>query len=121
MIPRERTPPDSLLMAGSNNFAFSINKKKIALVSLCGDRNMNDVILTGIMPSENTRCSRMFSPGTFPVEMALFIFLPQYSNSKAISKLFYKITKGFFFQVFVTSSMSLYSYGVRVSLNSERK
>ena len=55
---------------------------------------MNDVISTRKMPSENTRRSRVFS-GIFLVEMASFMFLSQYRDTKAIFYLFYKITKVF--------------------------
>ena len=58
---------------------------------------MNDVISTGKMPSGNTRRSDVFS-GIFPVEMASFIFLPQYRDATAIFYLFYKKPK--FFRVF---------------------
>ena len=46
------------------------------------------------MPSENTRRSREFS-GLFLIEMASFMFLSQYRDTKAIFYLFYKITKIF--------------------------
>ena len=48
---------------------FMFNKRKIALVSWWCDKHMNDVVLIGIMPGENTRCSRLLS-SIFPVEMA---------------------------------------------------
>ena len=47
-----------------------------------------------MLPSENTRCSRVF-PGIFLVEMASFMFLSQYRDTKAIFYLFHKITKVF--------------------------
>ena len=55
---------------------------------------MNDVVSTEKNPSENTRRSRVFS-GIFLVEMASFMFLSQYRDTKAIFCLFYKITKLF--------------------------
>ena len=63
-------------------------------MSLCCDRNMNDVISTRKMLSGNTRRSRVFS-GISPVEMASFMFLSQYRDTKAIFDLFYKIAKVF--------------------------
>ena len=63
-------------------------------MSPCCDRNMNDVILTEKMPSENSWCSRVFS-SVFPVEMAPFMFLSQFRDRKGIFYLFYKITKDF--------------------------
>ena len=55
---------------------------------------MNDIISTRKMPSQNTRHSQLFS-GIFLVEMASFMFLSQYRDTKAIFYLFYKITKVF--------------------------
>ena len=55
---------------------------------------MNDVISTGKIPSENTRRSGLFS-GIFSLDMASFMFLSQYRDTKAIFYLFYKITKVF--------------------------
>ena len=57
---------------------------------LCCDRNINGVISTEKMPSENTRRSRVFS-GIFLVEMTSFMFLSQYRDTKAI---FYLLNKG---------------------------
>ena len=55
---------------------------------------MSDVISTRKMPSENTRRSQAFT-GIFLVELASFMFLSQYRDTKAIFYLFYKITKVF--------------------------
>ena len=63
-------------------------------MSLCCDRNMNDVISTRKMSSENMRRSWVFS-GIFLVEMPSFMFPSQYRDTKAIFYLFYKITKVF--------------------------
>ena len=52
-------------------------------MSLCCERNMNDIISTIPFPSENTRRSQAFS-GVFTVEMMSFMFLPQYRETKAI-------------------------------------
>ena len=46
------------------------------------------------MPVENTRRSRVLS-GICPVEMASWMFLSQYRDTKVIFYLFYKITKEF--------------------------
>ena len=46
----------------------------------------------GKMPSKNTRCSQVFSV-IFPVEMASFMFLSQYRDTKVIFYLLYKITE----------------------------
>ena len=59
-------------------------------MSRCCDRNMNDVISTRKMPSENMWRSRVFS-GIFLVEMVSFMFLSQYSDTKSIFYFFYKI------------------------------
>ena len=66
---------------------------------------MTDVILTGKIPSENTRRSQAFY-GIFPVEMEVQI--SQYRDTKATSYLFFKITK-VFPEFVMTSSMSLNS------------
>ena len=58
------------------------------------DRNMNDFISTDKMPSENTRRGQVFT-GSFAVNIASFIFLSHYRDTKAIFYLFYKITKVF--------------------------
>ena len=71
---------------------INLTNRKL-LECLC-DRNMNDVISARKIHSENTRRSRAFS-GNFLVEMASFMFLSQYRDTKAIFYLFYKITKVF--------------------------
>ena len=89
-------------------------------MSLCCDRNINDIISTGKIPSENMRLSQVFS-GIYAVEMASFMFLSQYRDVKAIFYLFSKIAKGFSsfcdvihasvlqYKMKMMSSMSLYS------------
>ena len=64
------------------------------LECLCVVINMNDVISPSKMSVKNTRRSRVFS-GIFLVEMASFMFLSQYRDTKAIFHLFYQITKIF--------------------------
>ena len=69
----------SFLTKFANKYSIVMfNKKKIAWVSLYCDRNMNDVISTGEMPSENTRRSRVFS-GIYwngrPLHIAVIIFV----------------------------------------------
>ena len=86
---------------------------------LCCDRNMNDVISTGKMPSEYASC--------FVVsfrKMASWMFLLQYRHRKAILYLFYKITKVFLEFTWrhpCLCTLIQYENDVSVSLYSEGK
>ena len=54
----------------------------MALVSVCCDRNMNDVISTGKMHTVvETRGTAECFHAFFPVEMASFIFLSQHRDT----------------------------------------
>ena len=58
-------------------------KNCLSVSHLCCDRNMNDAISTGKMPSENTRRSRVFS-GIFLVGMTSFVCLSLHRDTQVI-------------------------------------
>ena len=68
------------------------NKENIAYVSLCCDRNMNDVFSSRtkfhVASRDVAECFEVFCP----IEMTSFMFLSQHRVTKAMFYLFYKIT-----------------------------
>ena len=92
------------------------------LECLCAVIETNDVISTGKMPGENTRRSPVFS-GVFPVEVASFMFLSQYRDTKTTLYLFHKITIAFssFRDVIHVSALQYKMKMTSMSLSSERK